>query len=101
MLDGILRRFEGHDYLTNDQLYDKAPKGFRIAVEFLVKESYLEKQTYYYTITFKGQALINDGGFFGKYRRKRIQSNYTIIAAVASVLSLFVALIALILQILS
>lgn len=95
MLDEALNIFEHGNWITSEVLFNKAPEGFSSAIELLAKEGYPEESDYHYRITFKGQALINNGGFFRKYLRERANFYCCVVAAIASVLSLLIALIAL------
>lgn len=78
---------------------DGAPEDWIRAIEFLTEECYLKESDGYFEITYRGKAVLNEGGFVRKNRRERTLSNYTIIAAICSVLTLLVSLIALLCQI--
>lgn len=78
---------------------DGAPEDWIRAIEFLTEEGYLKESDGYFDITYRGKAILNEGGFVRKNRRERTLSNYTIIAAICSVLTLLVSLIALLCQI--
>lgn len=102
-LDEVLRMFDGSqtgripsDLLLN---HEKAPEDWRGAIDFLTEEGYLKELDDYFEITYRGKAMLRDGGFVGKDRRERRLAYSTIIAAVCSLLALIVSLVAFICQI--
>lgn len=76
-------------------LLNNAPDDFDTALSFLAEEGYLEESEHDFKITYKGKALINQGGFIGKHRRERILFYSTIVAAIAGTLGLAVSIVAL------
>ncbi len=102
-LDEVLGMFNGvqtgripSNLLLDDE---KAPKDWLCAIDFLTEEGYLKEFEDYYEITYRGKAMLRDGGFVGKDRRERRLAYSTIIAAVCSLLGLLLSLVALICQI--
>ena len=76
-------------------LLNKTLKDLPEALAFLVAEGYLEESKYYFKITYKGKAFINQGGFTRQYRRESIQFYCTIIAAISGVIGLLFSVFAL------
>lgn len=102
-LDEVLRMFDSvksgmipADLLLNPK---KAPEDWRKAIDFLTEEGYLKQFDDYYEITYRGKAMLHDGGFVRKDRRERALFYCAVIAAVCSLLGLIVALVALVCQI--
>lgn len=76
-------------------LFNDAPDDFNIALSFLVAEGYLEESKYGFQITYKGKAMINQGGFVRKHRRERALFYSSIVGTIAGVLALFISIVAL------
>ena len=102
-LDEVLRTFNKSKdgRIPSSVLLNKdgAPEDWIRAIEFLTEEGYLKESDGYFEITYRGKAVLNEGGFVRKNRRERTLFNYTITAAICSVLTLIVTLIALLCQI--
>lgn len=82
-------------YGCQAKCYSTTPqKALVMPSAFFVKEGLLEESRNHYKITFKGKALIDNGGFVAKYRRERIQFYSVIIATVVGVISLVVSIVA-------
>lgn len=64
----------------------------------LVREGFLEENAYGYKITHKGRTMMQEGGFLRKYRRERRIHLFTVVGAVAAIVSALLALITLYLQ---
>lgn len=79
--------------------HEEAPEDRDRATSFLTEEGYLKQSDGYFEITYRGKAMLRDGGFLRKDRRERALSYCTVIAAVCSLPGLVVALIALVCQI--
>ena len=96
-LDSLLETFDAvsSGRIEKTLLLNDAPDDFHEALSFLVAEGCLEELKYGYQITYKGKAIINQGGFVSQYRRERALFYCTVIAAVSGVLCLFVSLVAL------
>lgn len=96
-LDLILETFVENEsgFITKRNLFDNAPKDFPDALSFLVAEGCLEEDDYYFKITYKGKALINQGGFVGKYRRERTLFYFSVIGTITGVIGLIVSIVAL------
>lgn len=94
LLDVAINSFKTDVWVPGEVLFHNAPEGFGDAIRFLVKEGLLEESRNHYKITFKGKALVDNGGFVAKYRRERIQFYSVIIATVVGVISLAVSIIA-------
>jgi hypothetical protein len=75
---------------------EKAPEDWSRAIAFLVEEGYIKESRNYLEITYKGRVLVHEGGFRSKDRRERVLRYSSLVAAVCSLLSLLVALTALI-----
>lgn len=102
-LDEVLRMFNGvktgmipADLLLN---HEKAPEDWHRSIDFLTEEGYLKQSDDYFEITYRGKAMLRDGGFIRKDRRERALFYCTVIAAVCSLLGLVVSLVALVCQI--
>lgn len=102
-LDEVLRMFNGikTGMIPSNLLLDheKAPEDWRRAIDFLVEEGYLKQLDDYFEITYRGKAMLRNGGFVGKDRRERTLFYCTVIAAICSLLGLVVAQVALVCQI--
>lgn len=98
-LDEMLRMFEATGSVPCSVLFgNNSPEDWCLAVSYLVREGYLEEHGDQFEITYKGKALVHDGGFVGKSRRERVLSYCTVVAAVCGVLCLVVSLVALVCQ---
>ena len=64
----------------------------------LVREGFLEENTYGYKITHKGRTMMEEGGFLRKYRREMRNHRLAVLGVLAAVISALLALIALYLQ---
>lgn len=102
-LDEILKMFDGVDggsipsnLLLNEE---NAPEDWERAVRFLLEEGFLKEHGDRFEITYRGKAILHDGGFFRKDRRERALFKSTVVAAVCSLLALIVSLVTLICQI--
>lgn len=99
-LDEMLKMFDGtaEGKIPRTILLDEkdAPKDWHRAIRFLTHEGYLEEFDDYYEITYKGLAILHDGGFIKKHRHQRLLAYCTVVAAICSLLGLFVAVIALV-----
>lgn len=98
-LDEMLKMFDG---LKNGGIIERGvllsgekPEDWRLAVALLVEQGYLKEYEDRFEITYKGKAFLHNGGFSGKHSTERIQFYCTLIAAIASVLSLIISIIAL------
>lgn len=76
-------------------LFNDAPDEFDTALSFLVAEGCLEERKYGYQITYKGKAIINQGGFVRKYRRERALFYSSIIGTIVGIIALIVSIVAL------
>ena len=94
LLDEAISSFKTDVWVPGEVLFHNAPEGFGDAIRFFVKEGLLEESRNHYKITFKGKALIDNGGFVAKYRRERIQFYSVVIATVVGVISLVVSIVA-------
>lgn len=94
LLDIALSSLEKGVWIPENTLFYNAPEGLDSAIRLLVDEGYIEESDNRYKITFKGKSLVDNGGFTAKYRNERIQLYCAIIAAITSVLSLAIAIIA-------
>lgn len=99
-LDTLLNTFLGvpSGCIEKAVLLDNAPDDIPEALSFLSAEGYLEESEYCFKITYKGKALIEQGGFIRKHRRERALFYCTVVAAVSGVLGLLVSLAALLCQ---
>ena len=95
-LDDVLGMFSGVNggripagLLLN---HEETPEDWSRAIEFLTEEGYLKQLDDYFEITYRGKAMLRDGGFFRKDRRERALFYCTIVAAVCSLLGLVVSL---------
>lgn len=102
-LDDVLGMFSGVNggripagLLPN---HEETPEDWSRAIEFLTEEGYLKQLDDYFEITYRGKAMLRDGGFFRKDRRERALFYCTIVAAVCSLLGLVVSLITFVCQI--
>lgn len=96
-LDDLLATFanrKGGSILKVD-LFNKAPEEFGMALSFLVAEGCLEESKYGFQITYKGKAVIKQGGFVRKYRRDCLLFYSSIIGTIAGVLGLLISVVAL------
>lgn len=96
-LDYILMMFvqTGGGGISKDKLFDNAPDEFDTALSFLVAEGCLEESKYGFQITYKGKAIINQGGFVGKHRRECALFYSSIIGTAVGVIALVVSIVAL------
>lgn len=98
-LDEMLKMFDkcknGGIINRSDLFGSEEPDDWRLAVAHLVEKGYLKEYDDRFEITFEGKAFLHNGGFTGKHSVERIQFYSTIIAAIASVLSLIVSIVAL------
>ena len=76
-------------------LFDDAPDEFDTALSFLVAEGCLEESKYGYQITYKGKAIINQGGFVRKHRRECALFYSSIIGTIVGIIALIVSIVAL------
>ena len=102
-LDDVLNMFNGvkagiipRELLLNGE---KTPEDWRRAIDFLTEEGYLKEFESYFEITYRGKAMLHNGGFVRKDRRERALFYCTVVAAVCSLLGLFVSLVALVCQV--
>ena len=79
--------------------HEEAPEDWRRAVGLLVEEGCLKDSGDYYEITYRGKALLHDGGFVRKHRRERALFYCTVVAAASGLAGLLVSLIALVCQV--
>ena len=102
-LDDILKMFDNANdgRIPSAILLDKedAPEDWERAVRYLLDEGCLKEHGDCFEITYRGKAVLHDGGFFRKDRRERMLFNSSVVAAVCSLLALIVSLVALICQI--
>jgi hypothetical protein len=97
-LDTVLRMFDASKRVPRSALFssvDSQPEGWCSALAFLVEEGYLKETCDYYEITYKGEALVHNGGFRRKHLIERALFYSSVVAAVCSVLSLAVSVVAL------
>ena len=81
--------------IAKANLFDNAPDEFDTALSFLVAEGCLEESKYGFQITYKGKAIINQGGFVSKHRRECALFYSSIIGTVVGVIALVVSIVAL------
>ena len=96
-LDIILDMFakvEGGS-IVKVNIFDNAPDGFVTALSFLVAEGCLEEFKYSYKITYKGKAIMNQGGFVRKHLRECMLFYSSIIGTIVGVIALIVSIVAL------
>lgn len=98
-LDEVLKMFDecknGGVIKRSDLFRGKDPDDWRLAVAYLVEKGYLKEYDDRFEITYEGKSFLHHGGFAGKHSVERIQFYSTLIAAIASVLSLIVSIVAL------
>lgn len=78
---------------------ENAPEDWSRAVHFLAEEGYLKEQYDCFEITYRGKAMLRNGGFLRQNRRERVLFYCTVIAAVCGFAGLLVSLVALVCQI--
>ena len=75
------------------------PPDYDKALAHLVREGCLDEGKYGFTITYKGRAVLNEGGFVGKYRRevrsRRLERIGILVGIVTGVAGLVLSLVAL------
>lgn len=102
-LDDVLKMFDSvkDGRIPSRLLLDEehAPEDWTRAIRFLTEEGYLKEQDDCFEITYRGKAVLHDGGFFGKDRRERVLFYSSVMAAVCGFLGLLVSLVALVCQI--
>ena len=86
--DCALSFFENSDFISNELLYrENMPSDMYSVFEHLQYEGLVKIQKNGIQITEKGKLKINSGGFVRAYFRRNIITFFTIIAAIASVIS--------------
>ena len=69
------------------------PEDYEEVIFHLTREGYLRESKYSFTITHKGRAFINKGGFTEQYRRERRDRYMRISSFVISIIACIAAII--------